>query len=128
MPICSKCKINRPVNKFIKNGRTLKSCQICREGGMPIKRPVIDDVDDTVDDDDIESVESESDESESVESDDSNSESDESESDESESESDETESIVCEACNKEFYDEISAFKHSKTASHKKKWYIFHENQ
>ena len=87
---------------------------------MPIKRPVVNDVDDNVDDDDdndVESVESESE-----------CESDESESESVESDSDDTESIVCEACNKEFFDEKTAYKHSQTVSHKRKWCIFHENQ
>ena len=123
MPIiCSKCKINRPVLMFKKNGRTLKSCQVCREG-MPTKRPVVDDENNEEEEEGVESVESVescSDET-SVESE-----------SESESESDysssEPETIVCEACNKEFYDEESAYKHSQTVSHKKKWSIFQDNQ
>jgi len=111
MPIiCSKCKITRPVSMFKKNGRTLKSCQVCREG-MPTKRPVVDDENNEEEEEGVESVES-------VEScsDETSAES-ESESDYSSSE---PETIVCEACNKEFYDEESAYKHSQTVSHKKK--------
>ena len=103
---CCKCKINRQAKLFIKNGKQLKTCAMCRGDVVPQKHVEFD-----------EQGENESSSSSQSES------SDDEESEDSSS-SDDCDSIVCGACNMSFNDEASAIKHAKTNDHKKRWTLY----
>jgi uncharacterized Zn finger protein (UPF0148 family) len=89
---CSKCKIERSKNLFIKNGKTLKSCGVCR--GVVVLDPPSSSSDDEGEGED----EGEEDvEDEEVE-----------------------DELYCPVCEKYFDTESQVIKHSQSAIHKKK--------
>jgi hypothetical protein len=106
---CCKCKVNRSITLFKKNGKVLKSCSLCR-GDNVSNNNKEENYSTYSPDDSSTDIESVSDETQF-----------------SDSESSQDESIYCPACKKTFENQTIATKHSKTSAHIKNWEKYQQN-